>query len=820
MRPLPALLAALGLALTAAMAHAAPLKEWYQYYEEGVDQLNKNQHAQAIKSFEEAVRLKPRSELNARPYGLIFYDYLPYYQQGRAYLARGDHANAVRLFAEEERYGAIKSKGALYKDLLTLKLEAETELRNSQSRQLAQRAREEARSLIREAEVLEKAHKLDDALAKLAGAQALARDLEPAMQQTIDEMGRRIRNERKAREDATAAAQKLDQALAEGARLLEQGKDAAAIVQFDQVLATDRANTRALEGKREAQERIRASETREKLGALYLEGKAHFEAGRYQEAELRLTAAAADPTNLQARALLEKTKAILKGTAQQRELRLKVDRLLEEGEQLLRARKFAEAHVRFASILELDKENVKAGERLALTDRLFGEAWTEKYIRNTPPTLIFFQPRVTQAEEVTTTSVDEPTFALQGYAVDDRGVAKIEFLVGGKVVASQVATSDPASLDAVRNVPFERQIPLEKGLNEITVVATDARGDTSPQAVFQITRRPRITETRAFLPSALAGALGLLGLGLGVQRMRRRRAIRSRFNPYIAGAPVLDDDMFFGRQKLMARMLNVLHHNSLMITGERRIGKTTFLYHLKKALEGDAGTEYEFFPVFTDLQGVPESSFFQTVVADVVDALKLSPPTLAALRFKPELERYDGRDFSHDLQRIIEELKTRTGRKVKLALLIDEVDVLNEYSERVNQRLRSIFMKTFSEHLVAIMSGVGVKRTWKSEGSPWYNFFDEVELKAFSREEAEALIRRPVEGIFRFELDAVEAILADSELKPFFIQKLCIHAVNRMLEEGRSSVRLEDVQAVRDAVLSEAREEEPPSVRVRQSVSA
>jgi hypothetical protein len=75
-------------------------------------------------------------------------------------------------------------------------------------------------------------------------------------------------------------------------------------------------------------------------------------------------------------------------------------------------------------------------------------------------------------------------------------------------------------------------------------------------------------------------------------------------------------------------------------------------------------------------------------------------------------------------------LKTRTDRKVKLALLIDEVDVLNEYSERINQRLRSIFMKTFSEHLVAIMSGVGIRRIWNSEGSPWYNFFDEIELTA------------------------------------------------------------------------------------------
>jgi hypothetical protein len=154
----------------------------------------------------------------------------------------------------------------------------------------------------------------------------------------------------------------------------------------------------------------------------------------------------------------------------------------------------------------------------------------------------------------------------------------------------------------------------------------------------------------------------------------------------------------------------------------------------------------------------------------------------------------------------VDELKTRTPLHVKLAMLIDEVDVLNEYSERVNQRLRSIFMKTFSEHLVAIMSGVGIKRIWNSEGSPWYNFFDEIELSAFSREEAEALIRQPVEGVFRWETEAVEKILEASALKPYVIQKYCIHAVNRMLEQDRATVSAEDVEAVREDVTFEGRE--------------
>jgi hypothetical protein len=241
-----------------------------------------------------------------------------------------------------------------------------------------------------------------------------------------------------------------------------------------------------------------------------------------------------------------------------------------------------------------------------------------------------------------------------------------------------------------------------------------------------------------------------------------------------------------------------------MITGERRIGKTTFLYHLRKVLAEDEGSDYRFFPALIDLQGVPETQFFPALMSDILESLSLSLATREGLRFRPGIEKYDGRDFSHDVQRVLEELKTRTSRKVKLALLIDEVDVLNEYSESVNQRLRSIFMKTFSESLVAVMSGVGIKRTWKSEVSPWYNFFDEVELSAFTREEAEELIKTPVESVFRYEPAAITRILELSHLKPYLVQKFCIHAVNRMLEEGRTTITRDDVEAVLETVALES----------------
>ena len=49
----------------------------------------------------------------------------------------------------------------------------------------------------------------------------------------------------------------------------------------------------------------------------------------------------------------------------------------------------------------------------------------------------------------------------------------------------------------------------------------------------------------------------------------------------------------------------------------------------------------------------------------------------------------------------------------------------------------------------------------------------------------------------------MERILEASALKPYLIQKLCIHAVNHMLEEGRTTIRVADVEVARHAASQE-----------------
>ena len=134
-------------------------------------------------------------------------------------------------------------------------------------------------------------------------------------------------------------------------------------------------------------------------------------------------------------------------------------------------------------------------------------------------------------------------------------------------------------------------------------------------------------------------------------------------------------------------------------------------------------------------------------------------------------------------------------------MLIDEVDELNAYSERANQKLRSIFMKTFAEHLVAVMSGSFIRKRWESEGSPWYNFFEEIPVDSIDRQAAEALIRQPVKGIFRYEAAAVDKIIEYSDNVPYRIQKFCVNIISHVIEARRRVITAEDVERAKAKVL-------------------
>ena len=254
--------------------------------------------------------------------------------------------------------------------------------------------------------------------------------------------------------------------------------------------------------------------------------------------------------------------------------------------------------------------------------------------------------------------------------------------------------------------------------------------------------------------------------------------------------------MFFGREQLVERILQTIHNNSLLLYGERRIGKTSLQHHIRRRLLALDDPQYAFFPVYIDLQGTPESQFFSTLAEDVFHELEALLGGALPGDDLPEGSVYGYRELVHDLRKVIKALKARSKKQVKLVLLIDEVDELNAYDPRVNQRLRSLFMKSFAENLVAVVSGVEIRKQWDKEGSPWYNFFEEIEVTPIDRNHAVELITRPIEGVFKIETGVVDRIIELTGRKPYQVQRLCVALVNRLYEQDRRTVTVADVDAV------------------------
>lgn len=301
---------------------------------------------------------------------------------------------------------------------------------------------------------------------------------------------------------------------------------------------------------------------------------------------------------------------------------------------------------------------------------------------------------------------------------------------------------------------------------------------------------------------ALSGSAGVLFLSLR-NRRKRREALKRRFNPYVSGDPIQSSDMFYGRQDIQARIVNMLHENSIMIHGERRIGKTSLLYQLADQLRKAADPEFLFMPVYIDMEGTAQEEMFHLIMEEILRVAPAYLASLPTLRFHttPEPD-YSDRDFSYDMGDLLDALNAASQRPVRLILLLDEMDVINEFDPVIQQQLRRIFMRTYARNLGAVVAGIQINKEWDRVESPWYNLFNEIELGPLQEEEARRLIMDPVKGIYSYEPAAVDMIIAASQGRPYYIQQHCLEAVNSMLAAGRTRITRKDAEDALDSLTS------------------
>ena len=771
----------------------AAADSWYEHYARAETALDDQQWTLAVEEINSAIGKKGDSGARARSYGMNVIAYFPYLKLGIAYFHLGQFDAALQAFETEARLGAIAQSDS-----------ASAELERYQSLVRDARAVAEVEEQQRIARIIERSisdaqalldqGSLDEAMASLDQALAVAPDDDVA-QEVMQQLRAQVARFEQERRQYERAAELVEA----GQALAEEGKFGEASSVFRQAeILNPGPDVRALLA--DAQDKLLTElegshefDDWEAAVAAWLQDVEQLEAAGQPAAALdRLQSILVlEPSHDEAIAIQRRLLAARKEAESGRARQAAISELLAQAQAQFDAGSTEEALAAANRVLALDPGNTVALGHIAqaysiISRQLLGTSDKS----NIPPAVRFVDLRSEGGDGLLLETSSAPDFRLNGVVIDD---SPVDVVVRGDNVQVLDTSLDSQPLGEFFITEFSVVARLTPGRSTFRLVATDTENLTSSSEYVVMYVRPYY-RAPWFFAALLAVAVTIGGAVLWSRARRRERLRTRRFNPYVAGAPVIEDDMFFGRQELVDRILQTIHNNSLLIYGERRIGKTSIQHQLKKRLSELDDPVYDFHPVYVDLQGTPEDQFFQTIASDVFEQLE---PVLGGLRPGHDTSGdYSYRDFIRDIRAVLKVLESRSARKVRLVLLIDEVDELNDYDPRINQKLRSLFMKNFAENLVAVVSGVEIKKHWEREGSPWYNFFEEIEVRPLEPRDAQALIERPIGGIFKVEGGVADRIISLTAGKPYLIQKMCIALVTRLHEQRRRKITIADVEAV------------------------
>ena len=215
-------------------------------------------------------------------------------------------------------------------------------------------------------------------------------------------------------------------------------------------------------------------------------------------------------------------------------------------------------------------------------------------------------------------------------------------------------------------------------------------------------------------------------------------------NPFTFGNPIKDPARFIGRQaeirQISGRLLSSAHE-STSIVGERRMGKTSLLYHLAhpEVAAGLGLTSEHYCMVYIDFQGLTDitpARFWQRVLSK---AARASCEADLAVRFTEAADR--GEMDLFDLEDLFSKVAERS---LSLVMLLDEFEYVTQnpnFGSDFFGGLRALAI----HHNVSLIPAtrrelVDLCHSDEIKGSPFFNIFANVVLRPFAREDAHRLI--------------------------------------------------------------------------------
>jgi tetratricopeptide (TPR) repeat protein len=274
-------------------------------------------------------------------------------------------------------------------------------------------------------------------------------------------------------------------------------------------------------------------------------------------------------------------------------------------------------------------------------------------------------------------------------------------------------------------------------------------------------------------------------------------------NPYIAGAPVVETRMFFGREDVFDWIQNSLTgryaDHTLVIHGQRRVGKTSVLKQLGNRLPK------KYIPVFFDLQGRTHTTldhFLWWLAREIVRVLKQERDITFPV---PEKEAFT-QDIEYFEHRFLPDLRTVLGGNA-LLLTFDEFDNLeeSEIKEELAIPLIDYLRRLMGQEGLNFIFSIGSSgRKLENMQASYTQFFKTAlykKISFLSRDQSAGLITHPVEGLLTYSPQAVGRIYDITSGHPYFTQLICHELFSACQQTGELSIQEKDVEAVLEDVV-------------------
>ena len=260
-------------------------------------------------------------------------------------------------------------------------------------------------------------------------------------------------------------------------------------------------------------------------------------------------------------------------------------------------------------------------------------------------------------------------------------------------------------------------------------------------------------------------------------------------NPYLNRAMIRHPGDFFGRHRELLRLAMRIAADppqSVSVVGDRRIGKSSLVYHISHPEVGsdrleDADRTVFLFMDFQEERRLSVDRFFRSLFRHLQRAL--------GGRYEVDVEpSYDG------FQTVMEGLD-RQG--FKLILLLDEFDRVTR-SASFDPTFFGYLRSIAGRHNVAYVTSSSrdleqLCHTQEIADSPFFNIFSTLHLGPFERKDALSLIHGPSRETPFPLVEHTEFILSLGGFLPLFLQIACSACFEILLEYGEC--QQEEVQA-------------------------